>query len=470
MKDEIIMKYKFYIKKLTPYSIYINRTVQNAVESQHVKKISNTLVKIITGKYKPNLCVSMPPRTGKSRLITLSFPLWLILYYKALDRDINILIVNYSQDLANNFGLLLRQLCIDNSDLLAKEGLYLSRKAYSKSEFYFEDEDGKLCSSIKLTGVGGAITGRDVDICILDDYIKNLEDTTPHNLNKLWDWFTAVLLQRLMPDSHLFILATRWSTKDIIGRLKDSNDEDYRFVELKAIRHDGSSLWPERFPVSFFEKKRKRMGDRMFSSLYQCTPYDLTSNYFNLEKLQYNKPLINPQATVRAWDLGYSADGDFTVGIKAIKDDEGNFYIQDMVRGRFQSKNKNIIYKTAQSDNKIADDGFSEIVPVAIEFKGAAAGKLLKDEWDEAMKPYTVIELPAIKSKEDRAFPLSIALEDGRVICNLPLESASLLTEEFSKFPDGENDDIVDAVAHAYNYLFRTNTETFQYAFIDFGY
>lgn len=470
MNQEQKKQYALYAKKITPYYIYSRCTVKNAIESEHAKKISNTLIKTIIGKGKPNLCVSMPPRTGKSRLITLSFPLWLILYYKVLDKDVNILIVNYSQDLANNFGLLLRQLCIDNDDLLADVGLYLSSKAYSKSEFYFEDEEGKLCSSIKLTGVGGAITGRDVDICILDDYIKNLEDTTSHNLDKLWDWFSTVLLQRLMPDSHLFILATRWSTRDIIGRLKDSEDNDYCFVELKAILHDGSSLWPERFPVSFFEKKREAMGDRMFSALYQCTPYDLTSNYFHLEYLQFNKPCIKPTGTIRAWDLAYSSDGDYTVGILAYKDNEDNFYIEDMVRGRFENKNKSIIYNTARKDNTCSEENTACFVRQGIEFRGAAAGKLLKDEWEEALKPYSIVELPAVASKEDRAFPLANAVLDGRVYCNLGVEQSGLLTKEFSEFPDGENDDIVDAVAHAYNYLFRTGKNTFQTAIIDFGY
>ena len=157
------------VEDLTPYDIYSTLTVRDSVPAEHVNRLSEALLETLLDDTKPDrLCVSQPPRTAKSSLITLSFPFWLIL----MNPKLNILIVNYNKELANDFGVILRQLFIDNTDLLAQRNIYLSNVEHAKASFRFENKDGELLGSIKLVGVGGTITGRDVDICICDDLIN----------------------------------------------------------------------------------------------------------------------------------------------------------------------------------------------------------------------------------------------------------------------------------------------------------
>ena len=445
------------IEDITPYDIYSTLTVRDSVPAKHIQMISELLLETLLDDDKPDrLTVSQPPRTAKSSLITLSFPFWLIL----MNPTLNILIVNYSQGLADDFGMILRQLFIDNQKLLAERNIYLSDREHAKSKFRFENKDGQLLGSIKLVGVGGPITGRDVDICICDDLIKGFSDCTPTLLDKLYSWYQNILIPRLEPWSKLFMLGTRWHSQDVIGRLMTEQPDKYHFVTLQALNDDGSCIWGNRYTPDFFEERRKEVGDRVFEAQYQGRPLDLTGEFFDLDYLQYNKQPQEVTATIRAYDMAYSESGDYTVGILAYKDDEDNFYIQDMVRGQYGNRNKKVVQETA------AHDG--EDTPIGIEYGVGAAAKLIADEWSTLLNNYTVKEIIPIKAKEDRAFPLSNAILDGKVICNLKGKAREQFLQEFIAFPEGKHDDIVDATAHCYNMLFRTKKKNINAAIIEF--
>ena len=211
---------------LTPYEVYRKLTVKDSIPAVHVKDISDALVHVtLNPEYYDRLCVSQPPRTAKSSLITLSYPFWLI----HNNPNLNIVIVNNTQTLAENFGIRLRQLFIDYKELLELNNIHLSDTKHSNSFFMFEDNDGKLYDgSIKLMGTGGTLTGQNVDILICDDLIKGFTDTTPTLLDKKIEWFKSIILQRLEPHSKLIVLGTRWASNDIIGYLKENQPEDLK--------------------------------------------------------------------------------------------------------------------------------------------------------------------------------------------------------------------------------------------------
>ena len=203
------------IEDLTPYDIYTTLTVKNSVPAKHVYDLSEALMDTLLDDDAPDrLCITQPPRTAKSSTITLSFPFWLIL----MNPELNILIVTYNEKLANRFGARLRQLFIDNEDLLASRDIYLSKAEHAKASFRFENSKGEFLGTINLVGTGGTITGTDVDICICDDLIKGWKDTTQRLLDDLYEWFKEIIIPRLEPHSKLFVLGTRWHTQDIIGR------------------------------------------------------------------------------------------------------------------------------------------------------------------------------------------------------------------------------------------------------------
>ena len=438
---------------LTPYEVYRKLTVKNSIPAKHVHDVSNILVNVtLNDDYYNRLCVSQPPRTAKSSLITLSYPFWLILN----NPDTNIVIVNNTQTLAENFGIRLRQLFIDYRDLLELNNIRLSDTKHSNSFFMFESLDGKLYDgSIKLMGTGGTLTGQDVDILICDDLIKGFSDCTPTLLDKKIEWFKSIILQRLEPHSKLIILGTRWASNDIIGYLETNQPDDYKFIKLQAIREDGTCIWNNRYNVDFFKDRMKEIGTRLFEALYQQKPLDETGDYFNTDKLVFitedELSHYNIEQTVRSYDCAYSDEtkgnvNDRTASVLMHQASGGYYIIHQVTAGRYGDNLFNTIKSTAYLD--------TPNIPVIIE-TGTAGGpaKHLFDIYKEKLQGYQVEQSKPITSKVDRAFGLQQAILDRKVIVCLDDQSRGELLQEFKGFPLMKRDDIVDACSHAHNYL-----------------
>lgn len=445
------------IEDLTPYDVYSSLTVKNSLPAEHVYELSEKLMDVILDdNCKDRLCVTQPPRTAKSSLITLSFPFWLIL----MNPELNILVVNYNKELANGFGTRLRQLFIDNKDLLASRDIYLSNAEHAKASFSFENSKGELLGSIRLVGVGGTITGRDVDIAICDDLIKGFKDTSQRLLDELYEWFKEILIPRLEPHSKLFVLGTRWHTQDIIGRLKENHPEKYEFIELKALNPDGTCIWDNKYTPEFFEERREEVGDRIFEAQYQGQPLDETGDYFNLdnvifeEEFQYDNPLIIGKC--RSWDFAYSSDepgkdNDYTASCKMYRLSDDTYYVTDVTMERYGDDLLKTVLSYAKAD--------SPNVPILMETgtKGGAA-KELYNQYKTHFTGYRTEQSEPIGSKVDRANDFKYALMQGKIRFVLNDNQREILLRQLKGFPLAKRDDLIDALSYAYNYLSRKNT------------
>ena len=440
------------IEDITPYDVYATLTVKNSVPAEHVDELSEVLIDtVLDDNSKNRLCITQPPRTAKSSTITLSFPFWLIL----MNPELNILIVNYNDKLANRFGTRLRQLFIDNADFLASRDIYLSKAEHAKASFRFENSQGELLGSINLVGVGGTITGTDVDIAICDDLIKGFKDTSAKLLDDLYEWFKEIIIPRLEPQSKLFVLGTRWHTQDIIGRLKENHPEKYRFIELKALNEDGSCIWPNKYTPEFFEERRNEVGDRIFEAQYQGQPLDETGDFFDLdwvifeEDFDYDNPLITGK--VRSWDLAYSSeepgkDNDYTASCKMFRLLDDTYYVTDVTMGRYGDD----LLKRLVTTAKIDTPNFRILIETGT--KGGAA-KELYNQYKKHFKGYMTQQSEPIGSKVDRAQGFKQALMQGKIRFVLDDNQRELLLKQLKGFPLAAHDDLIDALSYAYSEL-----------------
>ena len=438
---------------LTPYEVYRKLTIKDSVPATHVKEISDVLVHVtLNDDYYNRVCVSQPPRTAKSSLITLSYPFWLILN----NPDTNIVIVNNTQSLAENFGIRLRQLFIDYKELLELNNIKLSDTKHSNSFFMFETLDGKLYDgSIKLMGTGGTLTGQNVDILICDDLIKGFSDCTPTLLAKKIEWFKSIILQRLEPHSKLIILGTRWASNDIIGYLEQNQPEDYKIIKIPALTDDGNCIWDNRYDPSFFIDRKREIGDRLFEALYQQRPLDETGDFFNLDKVRFitddELPNYKIISKVRSYDCAYSDDtkgdvNDRTASVLMLRTIDDYYIIRELRADRYGERLFNVIQSTAKLD--------TPSIPVLIE-TGTVGGssKALFDIYKDRLQGYRVEQSKPINSKVDRAYGFKEAILDGKVLICLDDYSRGQLLEEMRGFPLMKHDDIIDACSYAYNYL-----------------
>lgn len=435
------------------YCWYVARDFREMVDAPHIDTLSSYLTDLKDGLIN-RLCVAMPPRHSKSSMITLAFPLWLL----SKNKDLNILIVNNSAGLSEKFGIQLREYI---KRIGPEFDLYLSEVKHSSTYIMFTNSDGELQKgSIRLVGASGSITGQDADYIILDDIYSGFDDITPSLLAKKIDWFKTIIEQRIEPHTKLVILHTRWHSEDLQGYLHEHYPDDYSFLEFPAINEDGKALWPERYTIAEYNKKRVAMGERQFQAIYQQKPLDLTSDFFHTDRLIFeNKFDDYPIARCRSWDIASSDDSlgdqrDYTAGVRMLKTPGDQYWIFDFEHGQYGNDVKHIIQDTAKRDSPqytiLLEPGTS----------GGAAG-LLYEEYKNALIGYNTVQSLPKGTKADRATPFSNAVYDGKVhVCINNNEQRELFLSQLKSFPNGKHDDLVDACAYGYLWLSKHSNDT----------
>jgi predicted phage terminase large subunit-like protein len=168
--------------------------------------------------------------------------------------DLKIIQTTHTAELAVRFGRKVRNI-IDSDDyqhIFPELKLQADNKSAGR---WTSNQEGEFFAA----GVGGAITGRGADLLIIDDPISEQDALSPKAMESCYEWFTSGPRQRLQPGGIIVIVMTRWSTKDLVGKLlKKQNDENadkWDVIEFPAILPETEKpLWPE------FWKKEELLG------------------------------------------------------------------------------------------------------------------------------------------------------------------------------------------------------------------
>lgn len=428
---------------------YVMRCIEEEefVNADHIRILANEVMKLVLDN-PYYLAVSQSPQTSKSSFITLTLPLWLIFN----DPRTKIMIVTSGNHLVQKFGIQIRELV---NKIGHNFGIYLADKKQSNDYMMFQDKNGNLFpGSIKIATPGGSITGHDIDWIIIDDpYSGNIDELNSYQLNKKIEWYKLKILQRIKPKTRHILLHTRWSSLDLIGYARKEMNDRFAFVTLPAILPTNKSIWPEMYPLSFWEQKRKEVGDMFFQAVYMQQPIDLSTEFFEISKITANRAIKNfyPIRHVRAWDKAYGKydASDFTAGALCSANKDGEIMLEDLVYGQFKSRTKSKAKETA------IKDGYG--VKIGMEFGKNEDGKFLYEEWrDSVFSGYNFQKLTPMISKEDRASKLRRIIYDGKFYINpkIPKSLQQTILNELSSFPSSSSrDDIVDALSWACNML-----------------
>jgi predicted phage terminase large subunit-like protein len=206
----------------------------------HLKLIAEKLQNIADGKIK-KLAVSLPPRAGKSYIISM-FCAWM------LGRNPNgsIMRNSYAATLAEKFSKDIRDGILTNprfQKVFPNAKLGKSNTAVDAWSLHPNTQPSYFCA-----GVGGAITEFGCKtVAILDDPIKNIEEALSETvIEGVWNWYTSTHLSRLETGCPEIHIATRWSKRDPIGRLTDPDSEfyvpDMEVIKISALDENGKSF------------------------------------------------------------------------------------------------------------------------------------------------------------------------------------------------------------------------------------
>ena len=259
----------------------------NYLVGRHHRILANMLMAIERGD-KDRICVNMPPRHGKSQLVSIFYPAWFL----GRNPDKKVMMVSHTTDLAVDFGRKVRNLIA--TDAYKAVFPTVSLAIDSKSAGRWNTNSG---GEYFACGIGSSIAGRGADLLLVDDPHSE-QDVLSGNFEvfeKAYEWFTFGARTRLMPGGRVAIVQTRWHLDDLTGRVtrdmsQNERADQYEVVEFPAIleveekkttkngktrktgKHVKKPLWPEFFDMEALLRTKASMPVFQWNAQYQQQP------------------------------------------------------------------------------------------------------------------------------------------------------------------------------------------------------
>lgn len=413
-------------------------------DSWHHRLLIEKLEAVERGDIK-RLIVEMPPRHGKSEIVSVQFPSWFI----GKNPDKSIITASYASELAIDFGGQTRNLINTPEFKNVFNEIKLAQDSQAKNNWRIEGHRGRYVA----TGVGGAITGKGADVLVIDDPIKNREEADSEVIReKVWKWYTSTARTRLAPNGSIVIVHTRWHDDDLIGRILASENAGlWEVINFPAIaiedepnRKKGEPLWPEQYTLEALEEIKSDIGLYEWSSLYQQSPVSEENQEFRKDWFKYrthedvSKMLTRKFATIDT-AISKTSSADYTGVTRNYVDLQNNWNLKTR---RYRINPKELIDLIFN----LHDEGMEQI-GIEEGIYCDVVEPFIKDEMHKRGKyPYLITLKHNQVQKETRIRALVPRYETGQVY-HIQGECDEL-EEELLRFPSSAYDDCMDSVAY----------------------
>lgn len=403
---------------------------------------------------RPVLILGAPPQHGKSDIVSRYLPAYFFGKYP----DLRVAGLSYAKDLASDMNRDVQRIMMSpeyktlfpESALNSKRVVTIDVEAKRNSEtFEVVGHKGTYISQ----GVGGPLTGKKVDLGIIDDPIKNAKEALSSTTKKsIWNWYVSTFKTRLSKNSGEIIMATRWATDDLSGRVVEITPRA-KVLAFPAINERGEALVPELHPKEKLLETKVILGDYFWSAMYQQSPKQAGGSIFKDEWVRYYLPKDLPTSfdtIIHSWDMTFkdSEGTDYVVG-QVWGKKGANSYLLHQVRARMS------FTATLKAVKQMADE-FPKGLRKLVEDK--ANGPAVIDSLKSTVAGLVPVEPDG--SKVARAHAITAVWEAGNVF--LPHKDiAPWIVEtvaEITTFPVGANDDVVDAMTQGLRDLYQRKT------------
>lgn len=438
-----------------------------AKQTPALRLLDQELVDVAEGRVE-RLMWFMPPQEGKSQRVSRWFPLWMLLR----NPDLRIAICSYELGTARRWGRLVR------NEIKAHPELGLSVKSDTSAAHEWELE-GHI-GGIYCAGVGGALTGRPVDLMIIDDPVKGrAEADSEAYREEAKEWWQETASARLGEHTPVIVVMTRWHEDDLAGWLLTEHPDEWRVVNIPALAdHDPNNgevdplgrepgEWLESArgrTTEGWERRRKNFGERGFTALCQGRPSPAEGGLLKRHWWRYDSvPVAYAKAdgtmhahgmdvVLQSWDMTF-------------KDTNGSDYVVGQVWGRRGAE----VHLLDQVRERMDFPATCRAVQALSARWPQALLKLIEDK---ANGPAVIAQLrqkvPGMvpitpkESKVARVAAISPVVEAGNVYLPDPQQVPWVagFIEEAAGFPTAAHDDQVDACSQALARLLLDNSST----------
>ena len=416
------------------------------INGAHHKVMAQKFQDIAEGKCK-RLIINMPPRHTKSEFASYLLPAWFLGKFPGK----KIIQCSNTAELAVGFGRKVRNLV--GSEQYARIFPNVSLRSDSKAAGRWSTNSNGEYFAI---GVGGTVTGKGADLLIIDDPHSEQEaaiaNTNPEVYDKVYEWYGSGPRQRLQPGGSIIVVMTRWSKRDLTGKiLKSSIERDgdtWEIIDFPAILPSGKALWPQFWRLEELQALKEELPVSKWNAQYQQQP---TSEEGALVKREWwqewtlEKPPVC-EYIIQSWDTAYTKNerSDYsactTWGVFYLNEDEmqPNIILLDAVKERLEFpelKERALQY-------------YKEWEPDVFIVEAKAAGSPLIFELRRMGIPVSEFTPTRGNDKIARMNSVTDLFASGKVWAPRKRWAEEVI-EEMAAFPNSEHDDLVDSSTQA---------------------
>jgi predicted phage terminase large subunit-like protein len=421
---------------------FVKQVWPDFVEGKHHRIYAEKLNRIANGELK-RLIVNMPPRHTKSEFASNLFPA----FFMGRHPKAKLIQTTHTGELAIRFGRKAKNMIESSEYEKVFPGVGLA--ADSKAAGRWESNHG---GEYFAAGVGGAITGRGADLLIIDDPHSEQDALSPSVLESHYEWYTSGPRQRLQPGGAIVLVMTRWSVKDLTGKLleaqgKNEMTDDWEVVEFPAIIKD-KPMWGNFWDLDGLMRVKASIPITKWNAQWMQAP---TSEEGALIKREWWKKwdsdkIPELQYVIQSYDTAFSsketADYSAITTWGVFHPDEGGkpcIILLDAKRGRWNFPELKI---KAQEEYKYWE-------PELVLVEAKASGLPLTHELQKAGVPVINFTPSKGNDKHSRVNSVAPIFESGAVYAPLDRRWAEEVIEECAAFPFGDHDDYVDSTTQA---------------------
>ena len=411
------------------------------IEGDHHRKIAKKFEDIANGKIK-RLIVNMPPRHTKSEFASYLFPAWMV----GKNPKLKVIQTTHTGELAVRFGRKMKNLVDTNEFAQVFEDCKIA--ADSKAAGRWETNKG---GEYYAAGIGGAITGRGADLLIIDDPHSEQDALSDTAMDSAYEWYTSGPRQRLQPGGAIVIVMTRWSTKDLTGKLLNAQSEPkadkWEVIEFPAIMPSNTPVWPNYWKLEELEGVKASLSEAKWQAQWQQNPTSEEGSIIKREwwKVWREKEIPDLIHIIQSYDTAFSKKE--TADFSAITT-WGVFYppykgphliLLDVRKGRWDFPEL----------KKIALDEYNYWEPETVIIEAKASGTPLTHELRQVGVPVVNFVTSKGNDKHVRVNSVAPLFEAGRIYYPVDKRWAEEVIEECAAFPYGDYDDLVDSTTQA---------------------
>jgi predicted phage terminase large subunit-like protein len=434
-------------KAQVDFNKFVKEMWPGFIDGRHHKVMANKFQEIAEGKIK-RLIINMPPRHTKSEFASFLLPAWFLGKYP----NKKIIQTSNTAELAVGFGRKVRNLV--DSEQYAKIFPNVNLRSDSKAAGRWATNAGGEYFAI---GVGGTVTGKGADLLIIDDPHSEQEAalaaTSPEIFDKVYEWYTSGPRQRLQPGGSIVVVMTRWSKKDLTGRIiqssidKEGND-DWEVIDFPAILPSGNPLWPEFWSLEELLSLQSELPAGKWNAQYQQSPTSEEGAIVKRDWWKIWEPDRPPvcEFIIQSWDTAftksersdYSACTTWGVFYKDENPNDPNVILLDAFKKRMEFPEL----------KEKAFNHYKEWEPDAFIVEAKASGAPLIFELRAMGIPVSEFTPSRGNDKMVRINSVSDLFASGKVWAP-GTRWADELIEEMAAFPNSDHDDLVDSTTQA---------------------